>query len=188
MGKETESVCPWWMGYLLALPIRKYMQNPDKIVGAYLKPGMKAIDYGSAMGFFSLPMARAVGPKGKVYCFDLQEKMLGQLVNRAKKAGLGDIIKPRLVTNNDHAFDDLKQKADFALLFAVAHEVPDRQKLFVTLASMMKPKALLLFAEPKGHVSLEDFEESVSFAEKAGFVKRQPVQVLKGLSMLLEKK
>lgn len=184
---KNESVCPWWLGYLLASPVRKLINNPAKIVGIYLKPGMKAIDYGSGMGYFSLPMARSVGSAGKVYCFDIQEKMLENLVRRAKKAGLENIIDPRLISDNSNNFSSLEQQADFALLFAVAHEVPDREKLFGTLASMMKPKGKLLFAEPKGHVSPEDFGESVFFAEKAGFKKSQTLQDPRSLSILLEK-
>lgn len=184
---ETESVCPWYIGVLLANPLRKLIQNPDKIIGEYVKPGMKVIDYGSAMGYFSLPMAKKVGNSGRVYCFDIQEKMLGGLVNRAKSAGLVNIIEPRLIMNDDHDFDDLKETADFALLFAVAHEVPDQKRLFNSLASMLKPGAKLLFAEPKGHVKPEAFARSVSLAEKTGFKKAANSRSALGLEILLEK-
>jgi len=48
------------------------------------------------MGFFSLPLARMVGPNGKVLCVDLQEKMLRSLHKRALKAGVADRIISRL--------------------------------------------------------------------------------------------
>ena len=72
----ADRVCPWWLGYLLASPIRKLVYDPRSILGAYVKPGMTALDIGCAMGFFSLPLARLAGPRGKIICVDLQEKML----------------------------------------------------------------------------------------------------------------
>jgi ubiquinone/menaquinone biosynthesis C-methylase UbiE len=182
------SVCPWWLGYLLACPVRKLINNPDKIVGPFVKPGMKIIDYGSGMGYFSLPMAKMVGNTGKVFCFDIQEKMLEHLVDKAEKAGIKNIIEPRLITDGSEAYKNMEQVADFGLLYAVAHEVPDRGKLFITLASMIKPKGRLLFAEPQGHVTHKDFEESVALAEKAGFIKVDVRPDKKCFSILLEKK
>ena len=184
---EKKHVCPWWLGYFLIIPLRKYWHNPVKILKNLVKPGMKVIDYGSAMGYFSLPMAKMVGDTGKVYCFDIQEKMLEKLNSRAKNSGLNNTISPRLILNGDNAFNDLTQTADFALLFAVAHEVPDREQLFTSLSGMLKSKALLLFAEPLGHVKWEDFKQSVSHAEKAGFIRLQPVKINRSYAVLLEK-
>ena len=79
----AEHVCPVWVGYLLASPLRKIFQNPDKILSAYVKEGMKVLDIGCAMGFFSLPMARMVGSGGKVICVDIQPNMLSSLKKRA---------------------------------------------------------------------------------------------------------
>jgi 2-polyprenyl-3-methyl-5-hydroxy-6-metoxy-1,4-benzoquinol methylase len=57
----AEHVCPFWVGYLLLSPVRKLITNPDRILRPYVKPGMRVLDAGTAMGFFSLPLARAVG-------------------------------------------------------------------------------------------------------------------------------
>jgi len=162
-------VCPYWIGYFLINPFRKYIHDPEKILGEYIKPGMHVIDYGCAMGYFSLPMAEMVGESGKVYCFDIQDKMLNKLNRRAKKAGVNSIIEPVLINHQNSVFDKMKGIADFALLFAVVHEVPDKEMLFKSLYAMMKKKGLLLFAEPSGHVSYSAFEDSLAVAEKAGF-------------------
>jgi 2-polyprenyl-3-methyl-5-hydroxy-6-metoxy-1,4-benzoquinol methylase len=183
---EKQLVCPWWLGYFLINPIRKFMHDPEKILNNFLKPGMKVIDYGSAMGFFSLPMAKMVGNQGRVYCFDIQKKMLEKLVSRAEKAKLNDIVEPRLITDAN-AMNGMNQVADFGLLFAVAHEVPNREELFKNLFAMLKPGAYLLFAEPKGHVGLDDFEQSLSYAEKAGFKKDGLIKISKSHSILLRK-
>ncbi len=166
MPKET---CPVWAGYLLSNPLRKLIHTPEKILRPYIKEGMKVLDIGSAMGFFSLPLAYMIGTNGRVICVDLQEKMLQALENRAKKVGLSDRIETRISSDDSLNINDLKEEIDFALAFAVVHEVYDADKLFSEVSEAMKPSGKLLVAEPVFHVPKKDFNESVSIAEKKGF-------------------
>lgn len=48
-------------------------------VRRYLKPGMRVIDIGAAFGAFSLPMARAVGPEGRVWSYEPASHTSGAL-------------------------------------------------------------------------------------------------------------
>ena len=180
-------VCPYWIGYFLINPLRKYRHNPGKIMGNLVKSGMHVIDYGCAMGYFSLPMAKMVGESGRVYCFDIQNKMLNKLSQRAKKAGVDRIIEPVLIKKDTRVNHEMSGISDFALLFAVVHEVPDKELLFKNLNTMMKMNGQLLIAEPAGHVSLKEFKESVSLAENAGFDPLYPLDIKGSHSMLLEK-
>lgn len=183
---ENRHICPWWMGYFLINPIRKSRHNPDQILGNFLKQGMTTADFGSAMGYFSLPMARMVGNEGRVYCFDIQQKMLAKLSSRASNAGFTEIIRPILINGNDD-YQPFRETMDFILLFAVAHEVPDQARLFSDLASMMKPGSLLLFAEPSGHVKQGDFQNALALAGKAGLKKIQDLSVNRSYASLLKK-
>lgn len=185
---ENNHICPWWMGYFLINPLRRFSDNPEKMFQPYLKPGMTVIDYGCAMGYFSIPLARMVGPSGKVHCFDIQDKMLKKLNERTRKRNLQKIISSHLIQrNNETDFKRLEQSADFALLFAVAHEVPDQKKLFKTIHRMLKAGSLLYFAEPPLHVKPEDFNQSVSYAEQAGFILEKSIMNSKSHSVLLRK-
>ena len=186
MKPTKQPVCPWWLGYILLSPVRKIGHNPGKIIGPHIKEGMTVLDFGSAMGYFSLPMARMAGLKGRVYCVDIQEKMLQNLLKRAKKAGLDQTIKTRLVGKS---YDPLEfqNKIDFAMLFAVAHEVTDQRMLFTDLFSMVQSGGKVLFAEPKGHVSREEFEKSLQLAVMAGFTISEEKPMPKGLSAFLLK-
>lgn len=185
-NNHDHSVCPWWIGYLLLIPMRKISTNPHKILAPYIKEGMNVMDYGCAMGYFSLPMARMTGSKGMVYCVDIQEKMLEKLQKRANKRGLAPIIKTRLVGKTFNTSELLSQ-IDFVMLFFVAHEVPDKEKLFNDLYAVMKPGGKVLFAEPKGHVTPDDFEHSLQLAKSAGFKISENKPKQKGLSVFLEK-
>ncbi|MBW1912872.1 MAG: methyltransferase type 11, partial [Deltaproteobacteria bacterium] len=61
----AKMVCPPWIGYLLLSPLRKFFENPDKMFGPYVREGMTVMEPGCGMGYFTLPLARMVGPEGQ---------------------------------------------------------------------------------------------------------------------------
>ncbi len=167
----SKRVCPWWLGYWLVNPLRRLIHDPDAILAPYVTAGMTVLDIGPGMGFFSLPLARMAGPEGKVVCVDVQEKMLRALRRRARKAGLADRIVTRACTSASLGLDDFSGEIDFALAFAVVHEVPGTAGFFAELSLALKPGALCLIAEPSGHVPAQEFDDSLAIAEKTGLRK-----------------
>lgn len=163
-------VCPWYVGYLLANPLRRLFQDPVTILGPYVKTGMKVLEVGPGMGFFSLPMARLVGNQGRIYSVDLQERMLQSLRKRATKRNLQNIIEARQCSESSLKVTDLSNNIDFALAFAVVHEIPDKQNLFRELHNSLRQGGILLVSEPREHVSKESFQGFLSIAEKTGFI------------------
>ena len=135
----AEHVCPVWAGYFLLSPLRKLIQNPQTILSPYVREGMTVLDYGCAMGFFSIPLARMAGAGGKVICVDIQEKMLRILEKRARKAGVAACIETRLCNQPASCLHDLAGKIDFALAFAVVHEVPNPSGLFAVFTAGITP-------------------------------------------------
>ena len=164
----AEHVCPVWVGYLLASPIRRLAQKPEKILGAHVREGMTVLEVGPGMGFFSLPLARLVGPTGRVIAVDVQEKMLQALAGRARKAGLSERIETRGCRPESLGLADLAGRIDFALAFAVVHEVDDQPRLMTEIAAALRPGGRLLLAEPAGHVSNDAFAETLAVAQHAG--------------------
>jgi len=186
METKNNSVCPVWIGYSLLIPLRKLRHDPEKILKPHIKPGMEVMDYGSAMGYFSIPLARMTGDTGKVYCVDIQEKMLLKLQKRAAKYGVSSIIRA-LQVGSSYNTAELSGKLDFVLLFAVLHEVPDKAGLFNDIFTMLRPGGKILFAEPKGHVTTKEFENSLLLAGKAGLRVSEEKPDLKGLCAFLVK-
>ncbi len=164
----AEHVCPWWLGYWLASPVRKLMLNPHALIQPYVAPGMVVLEPGPGMGFFTLPLARLVAPGGRVVAVDIQQKMLDGLQRRAHRAGLADKIEPRLAGSSGLGIESLKGKVDLALAFAMVHEVPDAARFFREVAAALRPGGRLLFCEPAGHVTEEMFDESLRLAAAAG--------------------
>ena len=183
----AERVCPVWVGYFLVSPLRKLMENPEKILNPYVTEGMFVADIGCAMGFYSLPLARMVGPGGKVLCVDLQEKMLRVLMKRARKAGLQERIIPVTCDQQSLGLSAYKEKIDFACAIAIVHEVPDPGNFFEDLSSLLKPGGKLLLSEPRGHVSKSGIEQTLSLTEKNRLVLLDRPPIRSSYSFVLEK-
>jgi ubiquinone/menaquinone biosynthesis C-methylase UbiE len=183
----AEHVCPFWVGYLLLSPVRKLITNPDRILRPYVKPGMKVLDAGTAMGFFSLPVARLVGRSGHVVCVDLQEKMIASLKKRAVRGGLEARMEFRVCTPESLEIDDLAGTLDFALAIAVLHEAPDARRFLTGIFNALKKGGSLLFSEPAGHVSRDGFAASLSLARAVGFEIRETRKTIRSHSSLLTK-
>ncbi len=161
-------VCPWWIGYLLASPIRKLLQDPVRILTPHVRAGMTVLEPGPGMGFFTLELARLVGSSGRVIATDLRLRMIEELKRRARRAGLFDRIDARVVPANSMALDGLDGTVDFVFVFAVVHELPSAGLFFAEAARAMKPGATVLLAEPAGHVSETEFAEEIAVAVENG--------------------
>jgi len=166
----ADHVCPVWIGYLLVSPIRKLFQNPDKILGPYITENMTVLDVGCAMGFFSLPAAKMVGRHGKVICLDLQNEMIEALEKRASKAGLINRLELRMCKENSLGLNDMTEKIDLAFAVAVIHEVPNTSAFLSEIYKTLKRGHKFLIVEPKGHVSVDNFEKTISIARENGFI------------------
>jgi len=162
-------VCPWWLGYLLASPVRRWMQDPDKIIAPYVREGMTVLEPGPGMGFFTIPLARMVGDSGHVIAVDLQPKMIASLKRRAVKAGVAGRVDARVTSAETMGLRDLAKEIDFTIAFAMVHEFPDAQHFFDEVAAASKPGAQLLLAEPRGHVNDSKFETELDAAAASGF-------------------
>jgi 2-polyprenyl-3-methyl-5-hydroxy-6-metoxy-1,4-benzoquinol methylase len=183
----AERVCPWWVGYLLASPVRRLLQKPEQILGAYVREGMTVLDAGCAMGFFSLPLARMVGEKGAVICVDMQERMIRSLEKRAGRAGLMDRIETRVCSQTGLDLGDLEERVDFAVAFAVVHETPDPSAFLSQIHQALAPGGRLLIAEPTGHVSADAFRETLLAAEARGYTIGERPAISRSMAALLEK-
>ncbi len=180
-------VCPWWLGYLLASPLRRLIQNPAKVLGPYVREGMTVLEPGPGMGFFTLELARLVGPTGRVLAVDIQPRMLASLRRRAARAGLADRVDIRVVPSDTLGLADMAGSVDFTSAIAVVHELPNVERFFREVAAVSKPGAGLLIAEPAGHVNAADFEAQLQVATRAGFVLEARPSIRRCLAGFLRK-
>ncbi len=184
MGKR---VCPWWIGYLLLNPFRRWRQDPEKIVGPYVREGMMVLEPGPGMGFFTVELLRRVGKSGRVATVDLQPKMLAKLKSRAEVAGVASALDLRVGSSTSMGIADLAGKVDFTLAFAVVHEFPSADVFFRQIGEASKTGAQVLLAEPRGHVKEHEFEDEIKAAAANGLTVRGQVKISGSRAVLLQK-
>jgi SAM-dependent methyltransferase len=183
----AKHICPWWLGYLLASPVRRLLHDPAAILAPYVGQGMTALEPGPGMGFFTLELARRVGASGRVIAVDLQPRMLAGLRRRAARAGLLDRLDLRTATPDSLCISDLSGVVDFALAIAIVHELPAAAPFFREVARALKTGGYLLLGEPSGHVDATAFEAEVQVASEAGLRATTRPAIRRSRTALLEK-
>lgn len=167
MEPDKPRVCPVELAGGLDNKIRRWLQNPERILAPFVKDGMKVLDVGCGPGFFSIAMAGLVGKAGKVISADLQEGMLQKVRDKIKGTELEERI--RLVKCDSDSIN-IRERVDFILTFYMVHEVPDKNSLFKQLKSVLKEEGQYLLVEPKlFHVSRKAWVATLKLAEENGF-------------------
>ena len=128
---------------------RKEWQDPDKILSQLgVKTGMIAADLACGPGYFTIPMARAVGKDGIVYAVDSSTVMLGYLSSNIAHSKIGkkiinviesDITETRITSSS----------VDFVLLANILHDVQDRTRLFSEIRRITKQDSELIVIDWK---------------------------------------
>ena len=185
MKKDNNHVCPVWMAYTFDNPLRNLIHKPKKMFKEFVQEGMTVMDIGCGFGCFSIGLAKMVGKEGKVISVDLQAGMLDRLMKRAKKAGVADIIETHQCSADTIG---IKDKLDFALAFWMIHETHDALDLLKQIHNLLKTDGVLFLADPKMHVSLTFFNETISAAEKIGFKVIERPKIAMSWAVVLSRK
>jgi ubiquinone/menaquinone biosynthesis C-methylase UbiE len=154
--EQTPYVCPAEFAGSLDNSFRRWLHNPQKILKPYIKQGMSVLDLGCGPGVFTIEIAKLVGESGKVVAADLQDGMLEIVAGKIKGSALEQRVTLHKCRENSIG---LAEKMDFILAFWMVHEVPDHDRLFEELKSILKPGGTLYIIEPKFHVSRQAFQK-----------------------------
>jgi ubiquinone/menaquinone biosynthesis C-methylase UbiE len=158
-------------------PARRRILPPRGILlDAGLKAGDTVADIGAGTGYFAIPAAEIVGPRGRVFALDISPEMLKSVRAAADAAGLAN-VETRLSTEYDPALEE--SVADLALLSTVVHEVEDHERLLRGAYALLKPGGILLIIEwrnvpmemgPPAHERIAP-EDAARAAGNTGFVR-----------------
>ena len=175
-------VCPWWLCFTFDNPLRKLLHHPEAILSPYVRPGDTVIDIGPGMGYFSIPLARLVGPAGQVIAIDVQAEMLEALARRARRSGISERIQLHLASPDSLGNHP---KANFVMAFWMVHEVPNQRAFFAEIFGFLKSQGLFLLVEPILHVGKKSFLRTVQTAKEVGFVVKDKPKIRLSHSVLL---
>lgn len=109
-----------------------------------VKPGMTVCDMGCGNGFYSLQLAKMVGPKGRVLAVDVQPQMLYLLRARAEKEGIENIT-PILGSFHDPRLP--ADSIDLLLMVDVYHEFSHPEQMLAAMYSGLKKDGLIALLE-----------------------------------------
>lgn len=165
-NNRSQRVCPVEQAGGLDNKLRRYLQNPEKIVKPYIKENMTVLDLGCGPGFFSFEIAKLLNGSGTLFAADLQEGMLNKVRQKLAGTTFGKNVVLHKCNSNSIG---LTQKVDFAMAFYVIHEIPNHYDLFAEMKSLLNQGGQLLIVEPKFHVTKKDFDKMLDIAISRGF-------------------
>jgi len=123
---------------LLEAPGRDFWQRPDQIMDALgVADASVVADVGAGSGWFTIHLARRVGPQGVVYAQDVQNEMLVAISRRVLREGLAN-VKPVLGRGSDPLLP--AGAIDAVLLVDMYHELDDRVTMLKNIAKSLKPQ------------------------------------------------
>ena len=122
---------------LLEGPDRDAWQKPDQIMDALgIADGSTVADIGAGAGWFTIRLARRVGPNGVVYAQDVQRQMLEATRRRVAREGLRN-VETRLGSGSVPNLPE--GSLDAMLVVDVYPEVEARVAFLKNLAAALKP-------------------------------------------------
>ncbi|MCC6805820.1 MAG: class I SAM-dependent methyltransferase [Deltaproteobacteria bacterium] len=155
-------------------PARDEWQKPAEVIKALeLKSGQIVCEIGAGPGYFTKPLARAVGADGNVLAVDVEPRILDALRERLKKAGIAN-VSPVLGQPDDPLIP--RKSCDLILIVDTYHHFPNGVAYLKRLSASLKPggrivnidfhKRELPVGPPPEHKIARD--EFVSQAKAAG--------------------
>jgi len=115
--------------------------NPYKLLNAAgLKPGQKVLEVGCGPGFFTIPAAKIVGDKGKVYALDVNPVAVETVRRKIMENNLKN-VKIMLADASETGLPD--ESIDVAFLFGVIHALKDVDAVMREMHRILKVKGIL---------------------------------------------
>jgi SAM-dependent methyltransferase len=185
-GRSWSRMSPAPMPYFMrgVLEVPRGPQSPARLVGL-LGPhgGEHILEIGPGVGVHALGVAAALLPDGVLDVLDVQQDMLDDLMRRAKRRGLTNIV-PRLgdaqvLPYADHVFDA-------AYLVSVLGEIPDAAAALRDLRRVLKPGGRLVVSELAIDPDFISLRALRAMAGDAGFVVKRTAGPFYGYCAVLE--
>ena len=145
MGRALAKPMSYWGADWLDREDRETTEQPEHVLDVLaLREGSTVADVGAGSGYFTVRMAKRVGPRGRVLATDLQPEMLTLLRVKVATAKLGNVV-PVLATESDSKLP--RGELDLVLMVDVYHELQRPQLMLRRLKDALSPRGRLVLVE-----------------------------------------
>jgi len=146
-GRRIASVMGAGGAAWLDRPEREREEEPSKAIAALkIGAGQTVADIGAGSGYYTVRLAEAVGPTGRVFATDIQPEMLALL--RKRLAGRNDGGRNVQLVQGTPTESKLPDGAiDLALMVDVYHELAEPQVFLRSLKRALKNDGRLVLIE-----------------------------------------
>lgn len=163
--------CPAWLSWLVELDNPVFRNNRAVAILEHLNltEGMNVLDFGCGPGRLTIPLAKLIGPEGKVTAFDMQAGMLERVRSKAQAEHLETIQFLHGAAGEGklghHQYDRV-------LLVTVLGEIPDQKAAMAEIFDSLKPGGLLSVTEVIADPHFQRRDGVTRVAHSAGFVEK----------------
>jgi ubiquinone/menaquinone biosynthesis C-methylase UbiE len=134
---------PW-----LNRPERIQEENPEEMLEQLdVQPGMTVCDMGCGDGYYTMELAKRVGPTGKVIAVDIQPEMLQELSRRCERNNLKNV---EMILGLPHDPKLPTGKIDLILMVDVYHEFSNPVEMLTSMRESLKPTGRIALVEFRG--------------------------------------
>ena len=134
---------PW-----LNRPERIQEENPEEMLEQLkVQPGMTVCDMGCGDGYYTIELARRVGPTGKVIAVDIQPEMLQELSRRCEQNNLKNVD---MILGLPHDPKLPEGKLDLILMVDVYHEFSNPIEMLDSMRNSLKKDGRIALVEFRG--------------------------------------
>ena len=163
--RRDPSACPYGMRVFLHMP--RPLMSRDRVFRMLAPtPGQRVLEIGPGIGYYSLDLASALAPGGRLDLLDIQEPMLQAVLARAEARGVSGLA-PHHGDAQAAPFADAI--FDAVLCVATLGEIPDRTRALREMRRVLKPTGHIIIAESQPDPHMVTQEALADLADAAGF-------------------
>jgi ubiquinone/menaquinone biosynthesis C-methylase UbiE len=124
---------------------REREEDPDLALRLLrIRRGSTVADVGAGSGYYTIRLARIVGPMGKIYASDIQPGMIALIQQNVARAKIDNVV-PVLGTADDPKLPPAS--IDLAIMVDVYHEFSEPQRMLQRIREALKPDGRLVLLE-----------------------------------------